>query len=345
MAPAAGVSGEAVLACAGRADLAFAAAELIVRDGRRIERRRLSAAQLLASPDPRIATLVDRIQRPREPFAGLVLDRPLIMGIVNVTPDSFSDGSLYLDPNAAVAHALRLDAEGADILDIGGESTRPGAAPVDVDEECRRVVPVIEELAKRSLACISIDTRNGEVMRRAALAGAHIINDVSALTTAPDSLAAAADTRLWVVLMHMLGEPRTMQASPTYADVVLDVYDALEARIDACEAAGIRRERLAVDPGIGFGKTVVHNLALLNSLSILHGLGCAVLVGTSRKSFISRLTGAGPNDRLPGSLATALTAVAQGVQIVRVHDVAATAQAIALWEGVHGPSPATGQVV
>lgn len=316
-----------------------------MRDGDRIERRRFSAADALANSDPPVAELVARVQCPRASVAGLVLDRPRIMGIVNVTPDSFSDGGRYLAADAAIAHALQLEAEGADILDVGGESTRPGAEPVGIEEECRRVLPVIEALSKRSRARISIDTRNGEVMRRAAQAGAHLINDVSALTHDHQSLAAAAATGLPVVLMHMLGDPRTMQAAPAYADVVLDVYDVLEARLAACEAAGIARERLIVDPGIGFGKTLAHNLALLGSLSIFHGLGCAILLGASRKSFISKLTGAGADDRLPGSLAAALGGASQGVQILRVHDVAATRQAIALWGAAHGPSSRPGQMV
>jgi dihydropteroate synthase len=270
---------------------------------------------------------------PRAAVAGLALDRPLLMGVVNVTPDSFSDGGRYLGAEAAIAHALQLEAEGADILDIGGESTRPGSDPVDIEEECRRVLPVIAALARRSRARISIDTRKAEVMRRAALEGAHIVNDVSALRHDPAAMEVAAGLGLPVVLMHAQGEPKTMQAAPRYDDVVLDVYDALEARIAACELAGIARSRLIVDPGIGFGKNLAHNLALLASLSIFHGLGCAVLLGASRKSFIGHLTGAAADDRLPGSLAAALLGAAQGVQILRVHDVAATRQALAVWEG------------
>jgi dihydropteroate synthase len=255
------------------------------------------------------------------------------MGIVNVTPDSFSDGGRFLAADAAIEHALRLEAEGADILDIGGESTRPGSDAVGLDEECRRVLPVIQALAKQSRARISIDTRKAEVMRRAALEGVHILNDVSALAHDPQALQAAATTGLPVVLMHARGEPRIMQDNPVYADVVLDVYDWLAARLEACEQAGIGRDRLIVDPGIGFGKTLAHNLALLGSLGVIHGLGCPVLLGASRKSFIGRLTGAGSDDRLPGSIAAALVGAAQGVQILRVHDVAATRQALALWQG------------
>jgi dihydropteroate synthase len=258
------------------------------------------------------------------------------MGVVNVTPDSFSDGGRYDTTDAAIEHALQLEAEGSDLLDIGGESTRPGADPVHLEEECRRVLPVIAALARRSRARLSVDTRKAEVMRRAAGEGAHIINDVSALTHDPRSLSTAAELGLPVILMHALGDPRTMQDKPAYNDVVLDVYDMLEARIEACERAGIARARLVVDPGIGFGKTLAHNLALLGSLSVFHGLGCGVMLGASRKSFIGKLTGAEAGDRLPGSLAAALLGAAQGVQILRVHDVAATRQALAVWEGALG---------
>ena len=328
--------GERGFAVAGRDDLIFAAAELSEREGEAVRRRLVSAAYLAASADAELAGLLQRLGEPRAAIAGLALNRPRIMGVVNVTPDSFSDGGRWLEPEAAVAHALRLEAEGADILDIGGESSRPGAEPIGPEEELRRVLPVIEALAKRARVPLSIDTRNAEVMRRAAQAGARLINDVSALAHDPNSLAVAAETGLPVILMHAQGEPRTMQRDPRYTDVVLDVYDALETRIEACERAGIGRERLIVDPGIGFGKTLAHNLALLGSLSIFHGLGCALLLGASRKSFIGKLTGAGADERLPGSLAAALIGVAQGVQLLRVHDVAATRQALAVWEGALG---------
>jgi dihydropteroate synthase len=325
------------LAVAGRDELRFAAAEIIEREGEAVRRRLVGAAELAERPgSDELATLLQRLTGPRPPIAGLTLDRPRIMGIVNVTPDSFSDGGRHMAPEAAIAHASRLEAEGADILDIGGESTRPGAEPIGAEEELRRVLPVIEALAKRARVPLSIDTRNALVMRRAAEAGARLINDVSALAHDPASLAAAAETGLPVVLMHAQGDPRTMQRNPRYRDVVLDVYDALEARIEACEKAGIPRARLVVDPGIGFGKTLAHNLALLGSLGIFHGLGCAILLGASRKSFIAKLTGAGPEERLPGSLAAALAGAAQGVQILRVHDVAATRQALAVWQGARG---------
>ncbi len=213
------------------------------------------------------------------------------MGIVNVTPDSFLRWRALRVADAAIAHALQLAADGADILDIGGESTRPGAQAITVDEELRRVIPVIEGLAGKTTALISIDTRKAEVMRRALAAGAHIINDVAALTYEPACMDVAAASGAPVILMHAQGDPRTMQTAPHYDDCLLDVYDWLAARIDACTAAGIDRARLIVDPGIGFGKTLDHNLELLAGLSVFHGLGVPVLLGASRKSFIGTLTG------------------------------------------------------
>ena len=315
----------------------FAAAELVERTGSNVQRRVVAAEELLLrGVAGKGAELLQRLHRPRPAIADVALDRIRIMGVVNVTPDSFSDGGRHLVADAAIAHGLQLEAEGADILDIGGESTRPGAEPLGIEDECRRVLPVIEGLAARARVPLSIDTRNAEVMRRAVQSGARIVNDVSALTHDPQSLEVAAATGVPVVLMHAQGDPRTMQRNPVYDDVVLDVYDALEARIEACEKVGIPRERLVVDPGIGFGKTLAHNLALLGALSIFHGLGCGVLLGASRKSFMGKLTGALPDDRLPGSLAAALLGAAQGVQIIRVHDVAATRQALAVWEGSCG---------
>ena len=314
----------------GRAELSFAAAELVERDASHVDRRFMTAGELLASPHAGLKPVVERLEGPRAAIAGCDFARPLIMGIVNVTPDSFSDGGKFLDAGAAISHALQLEAEGADILDIGGESTRPGAEPIGIAEEKRRVLPVIEAVARRARVPISIDTRNASVMTSAADAGARLINDVSALAHDSGSLATVARLGLPVVLMHSLGDPRIMQNDPRYDEVVLDVYDALALRIATCEAAGIPRERLIVDPGIGFGKTLAHNLALLGSLSIFHGLGCAVLLGASRKSFISKLTGATANERLPGSLAAALIAAEQGANIIRVHDVAATRQALAI---------------
>jgi dihydropteroate synthase len=325
-------AGVPALAVGGRSDVLFAAVELIERDGSRVTRNVRPCNQLQAPPVG-LPELLDRLRQPHPHIAGLTLDRPRLMGIVNVTPDSFSDGGRWLDPGAAIAHGLQLEAEGADILDIGGESTRPGAEPIGIEEELRRVLPVIAALARQARVPISIDTRNAEVMRGAADAGAHIVNDVAALGYDPNALRVAAETGLPVVLMHAQGDPRTMQIAPRYDDVVLDVYDWLEARIAVCEAAGIGRDRIVVDPGIGFGKTLDHNLALLSSLSIFHGLGCPLLLGASRKSFIGRLSGGAPADqRIPGSVAAALLGAAQGVQILRVHDVGATRQALTVWE-------------
>ncbi len=270
----------------------------------------------------------------RAPWAGFDLSRPIIMGIVNVTPDSFSDGGDHAQADAAIAHGRRLLAEGADILDIGGESTRPGAEPVPVETEIARVVPVIRALAAQR-AVISIDTRHAAVMKAAAGAGARIINDVTALTGDPDSLSVAAATGLPVVLMHIQGEPQTMQVAPRYGDVTAEVFDWLSARIGAAVAAGIARDRIAIDPGIGFGKDLGHNVDLLAHTAALHGLGCPILIGVSRKRFIASLSkGEAPKDRVAGSIATALHTLGQGVHILRVHDVAATVQAVAVWQAL-----------
>lgn len=273
---------------------------------------------------------------PRLDCAGrvLVLDRPRVMGIVNVTPDSFSDGGLHADTDAAVAHALRLVEEGADILDVGGESTRPGADEVPLAEELRRVVPVIERLARETQVPISIDTSKPEVMRAAVAAGAGMINDVYGLRR-EGALEAAASLGVPVVLMHMLGEPRSMQASPQYDDVVADVHRFLAERMFAAEMAGIDRNRLVIDPGFGFGKTREHNLALLANLDAFAGLGVPLLAGLSRKRSIGELTGReAPADRVHGSVAAHLLAVDRGARIVRVHDVAATVDALAVWRAV-----------
>jgi dihydropteroate synthase len=262
--------------------------------------------------------------------------RPLIMGIVNVTPDSFSDGGDRVGAQRAIADGLAMRAAGAAILDVGGESTRPGAAPVPVAEEVRRIEPVVAGLAEAG-CLVSIDTRRAEVMAAALDAGARIINDVTALAGDAESLTLAARRQASVILMHMQGEPRTMQQAPRYDDVPLDVFDFLTARVDACVAAGIPPERIAVDPGIGFGKTLAHNLRLLDHLAVLHGLGCALVLGVSRKAFIGRLTGAeAAKARLPGSLAAALAGIARGAQIIRAHDVPETVQALAIWAAIEG---------
>ena len=267
-------------------------------------------------------------------FAGLPLDRPLVMGIVNVTPDSFSDGGDHLDPVRAIESGLAMREAGADILDVGGESTRPGAAPVSIEQEQARVLPVIEGLAASGVA-ISIDTRHAEVMAAAARLGAGIINDVTALSGDPASLETAARLDLPVILMHMQGEPQTMQANPLYDDVVEEVLAYLKLRVAACEAAGIAKQKIAVDPGIGFGKTLDHNLELIRHLERFQETGCPVLLGASRKSFIGKLGGgAEPKDRLAGSLAVAIEGARRGAKILRVHDVAETVQALALWRAI-----------
>jgi dihydropteroate synthase len=318
------------LALAG-GPIAFTAVELIEGSASESERQLLTATAVAASRDRDVTALLDRVTAPRPPFAGLALDRPLIMGIVNVTPDSFSDGGLYDKTDGAVMHAAELAKAGADIVDIGGESTRPGSDAVQEADELARVVPVLEGLSGFS-AVISIDTRKAGVARAAAEAGAKIFNDVSALTHDKGSLAAAAETGLAVILMHAKGEPKTMQDDPRYDDVALEVYDYLASRIAAAEAAGIDRTRIAADPGLGFGKTLAHNLAILANLSLLHGLGVPLLVGASRKRFIGGVSGGEtPEAREPGSYAAAIAGAAQGAQLFRVHDVAGTRQALAVW--------------
>ena len=256
------------------------------------------------------ADRIELLTAPRAPFAGLAPDRPRLMGVVNVTPDSFSDGGLFTDPEQAVDHGLRRVEEGADIIDVGGESTRPGATPVTAAEEMTRVLPVVRGLANAG-ARVSIDTRHATVMRAAIDAGATVVNDVTALTGDSDAIAAVRDTGVSVVL---------------------------ERRVAVCLKAGIPRARIAVDPGIGFGKSVAHNLALMRNAAIFHGLGCVVLYGLSRKSFIAKLShGERPTDRLPGSIAAGMAAISRGVQLLRVHDIAATMQALAIWRALMSP--------
>ncbi len=273
----------------------------------------------------------------------LILDRPRVMGIVNVTPDSFSDGGEHDSVDAAVAHALRLAEEGADILDIGGESTRPGADEVSLEEELRRVIPVIERLAKETSLPISIDTSKPEVMRAAVAAGAGLINDVYALRR-EGALDAAAALGVPVVLMHMQGEPRRMQAAPEYDDVVAVVHRFLAERIFSAEMAGIAKKKIVVDPGFGFGKNTAHNLALLARLDRFADLGVPVLAGLSRKRTIGELTGrTDPHDRVYGSIAAHLIAAQRGAKLLRVHDVAATVDALKIWNAVNAvPVPRGG---
>ena len=262
----------------------------------------------------------------------LELDRPVVMGVLNVTPDSFSDGGRYLDPDAALAQAERMAAEGAAIIDVGGESTRPGAAAVTGEEELRRVLPVIERLAARLPVLLSVDTSNPEVMRRAGAAGAHLVNDVRALRS-PGALETVAASDLGVCLMHMQGEPATMQIDPRYDDVVAEVRTFLGERVQSCIAAGIARERLCIDPGFGFGKLQAHNLQLLRGLSQFRRFGLPLAVGLSRKSMVAALGGRAA-ERLAGSLALATIAILHGAQIVRAHDVAPTVDAVRIASAV-----------
>ncbi len=271
----------------------------------------------------------------------LDLARVQVMGIVNVTPDSFSDGGRFFDAHRALDHARQLVADGADIVDIGGESTRPGAAAVSEGDELARVLPLVAALAAQGVV-VSVDTMKPGVMREALAAGASIVNDVRALRE-PGALAAVAQGNAGVCLMHMQGEPRTMQAAPHYDDVVREVRDFLVARGRACAEAGIARERIAIDPGFGFGKTVAHNLALLRGLPALASAGYPVLAGLSRKATLGVLTGRDAQGRLAGSIAAALAAVARGARIVRVHDVRETVDALKVWEAIEaaGDAPAS----
>jgi dihydropteroate synthase len=280
------------------------------------------------------ALLLDRVTRRRPDFCELSPDRVCIMGVINVTPDSFSDGGDALEPLAAVQKARAMVAAGADMIDVGGESTRPGSDPVPADRQCERVLPVIRALARDGVK-VSIDTRSAAVMTEGLQAGAVIVNDVSALSHDEDSLAVVARSGAGVVLMHMQGEPKTMQLDPRYDSAPLDIFDFLEQRIQACLSVGIERYRIAIDPGIGFGKTLDHNIEILHHLALYHGLGCPIVLGVSRKSFVATLSSKEPpKERLGGSLAAALFAVGQGVQILRVHDVAATRQALRVWRAL-----------
>ncbi|MGB5589029.1 MAG: dihydropteroate synthase [Gammaproteobacteria bacterium] len=272
------------------------------------------------------------------PGGRLNLDTPVTMGILNVTPDSFSDGGRFQDLQSAVDQGLSMCADGAALIDIGGESTRPGAAPVPVEEELRRVLPVIETLAGRTGAVLSVDTSKPEVMRAAVAAGAGMINDVNALR-APGALEAAAGTEAAVCLMHMQGEPRTMQTNPSYNDVVEEVLEFLGSRIEACRAAGISSDRIVVDPGFGFGKSLAHNLQLMRHLGRFRALGTALMVGVSRKSMIDKILDRPLDQRLPGSLALAIFAAGQGANILRVHDVGETMDVLRITAAITGAQP------
>ena len=284
-----------------------------------------------------ITALGARLSAPRGPICGLTLDRPRLMGVLNVTPDSFSDGGEFAAGDEAIAHGRAMTATGADIIDVGGESTRPGSRAPSEAEELRRVIPVVRALASDGIL-VSVDTRRAAVMDAALQAGARIVNDISALSHDPRARPVAARHGAWVVLSHMQGTPETMQREPRYEDASLDVFDSLAARMSAAEASGIPRARIIVDPGIGFGKTARHNLEILRDIALFHGLGCPLLVGASRKSFIGRLSaGEEPKARLPGSLAAGLHALGEGAHILRVHDVAETRQALAIWRGIRAP--------
>jgi dihydropteroate synthase len=322
----------------GDAEVAFAGCEIWSRRAGVIAREVVAAAAIraaLAGRGDQVAarggTLLERLIAPPAWPDALPRETPLVMGVLNVTPDSFSDGGRFLDPERAIAHGLELWRQGAAIVDVGGESTRPGAELLSAADEIARVLPVVEALAAAGVR-VSIDTRKAGVMAAALAAGATMINDVSALRHDPDALAVAARSNVPVVLMHMRGEPATMQKAPAYAHPALDVFDHLEERVAACLAAGISRDRLIVDPGIGFGKTVEHNLEILRHLGLYRGLGVAVMLGVSRKSFIARVADDEPVEaRLPGSLAAGLAGVGNGALILRVHDVAATQQALRVW--------------
>ena len=289
-------------------------------------------AALKASRDRDVADWVSRLSAPRKPGAGLAMDTCHIMGIVNTTPDSFSDGGVNADAGTAIENARAMARNGAVLLDVGGESTRPGSDPVDEREEWRRIEPVIAALVADGLQ-VSCDTRKAAIMQKVAEAGVAMINDVSALAYDGDALAAAASSGLPVCLMHAQGDPKTRQHNPSYDNVVLDVYDWLEQRIATVAASGVPRDRIVADPGIGFGKTFAHNLELIAGLSLFHGLGVPVMLGASRKGFIGSVTGEKvAANRQTGSAAVALLGAMSGVQFVRVHDVAATRHALSMWQ-------------
>lgn len=317
-------------ALGGMPHIAFSHVEKIIREGKIISRSFHAFSDIKNHP------LTDEIVKPRVNFAGLTLDHSHIMGIVNVTPDSFSDGGQHAESAAAIAHGVALVGQGADILDVGGESTRPGSNEVSLDDERSRILPVVAELAMQFL--VSVDTRKSVLMREAASSGAKIINDVSALNFDPASAAAIVETGLPVILMHAQGEPRTMQLAPKYDDVALDVYDWLSLHVAAAVAAGIPKSRIAVDPGIGFGKTIHHNLELLRQLTLFHGLGVALLVGLSRKNMVGVLTGEKTAaNRVSGSVGGALQTAMMGAHILRVHDVKETVDALAVFNAALAP--------
>ena len=317
----------------------FSAVEVLRVDGnRRVETELVPVEALQARLDSGVEAQWQALTRPRTPLQlsgrTIHLDQPQVMGIVNVTPDSFSDGGRFADATAASQAGSDMSAQGAAIIDVGGESTRPGAQAVWEGDEIERVVPVIRQLVSAGVA-VSVDTRKSDVMMAAVEAGAALINDVSALTYDDRSASAVASAAVPVILMHHQGAPETMQDDPRYEDVLVEVYLWLEERIAAAEAAGISRDKILIDPGFGFGKNVGHNLELMNGLTLLHSLGCPLVVGASRKRTIGALSNEAPADeRLGGSIAFALKAVEQGAHIVRVHDVVETVQALRVWRGL-----------
>jgi len=284
--------------------------------------------------------VLENISQPKQLCLGSKLkrfeDKPIVMGVINVTPDSFSDSAISYNTESAISCALELYKSGADIIDVGGESTRPGASSVTVEEEIQRVLPVVDALVEAGIP-VSIDTRNSKVMNRAIAAGVSLVNDVSAFTHDPNSLAVIADSDVGVIVMHMQGTPETMQIAPQYNNgVVIDIYDYLSNRITACMEFGVTRDRICVDPGIGFGKTLAHNMELISNLAVFHGLGCALSIGLSRKSFVQAIVGeTSPKDRIGGSLASMLFAIDQGTNLVRVHDVKETVQAVSVWKKIN----------
>ncbi|MDO6589050.1 MULTISPECIES: dihydropteroate synthase [Rhodobacterales] len=301
-----------------------------------ILRQRGQTDQWIAADDIP-AEILSRLTRPHTPIAGMAMTRPHLMGILNVTPDSFSDGGQFTGADVALSHALAMAQAGASIIDIGGESTRPGADTVAAHVEIARTAPVIAAIRACSDVPISIDTRKAPVASAAINAGANLVNDVAALGYDAETAQVVAQSSAPVCLMHAQGAPATMQQDPRYDDVLLDVYDYLAQRIDHAVAAGIARDRIVVDPGIGFGKTLDHNLALLRGLSLFHALGCPVLLGASRKKFIGTLSGGqDAADRVSGSVAVALHGARQGVQLLRVHDISATKQALDLDWAING---------
>lgn len=317
--------------------IAFTAVEVIERHEGEIRRQVRSYIDIRASAEASISDRLAVIEAARPELPGLALDVPAVMGVVNVTPDSFSDGGRFADTASAIMQGEALVAAGADMLDIGGESTRPGANATPDAEELQRVIPVIEGLVQHRVP-ISIDTRKTAVMRGAAEAGAVMVNDVTALRHDPEATATVCVLGLPVMLMHSAGDPKTMQDNPVYDDVALDVFDALAERVAVCADAGIARDGIVIDPGIGFGKTFAHNHEILRNLTLYHGLGLRLALGVSRKAFIGALSGEKvAGKRVAGSVAAALVGVAQGVHILRVHDVAETVQAvrthIGVWRG------------